>query len=145
MSECTDPNCKKKKLINGFPLIKEGVWKLENNSIFLSPSGDIRRIQSFIFLNIVNGGNGFVLANVPNEEIVESIGSWKKLYKNYELYLVINNSGGGTFVISPSEYQCGEVVEMRGVYVQPGLDTNQVVGQVKLFWIGDSPVKIIEK
>jgi len=144
MMECTNPSCNKKKLIDGFPLIKEGLWKLDNDDYFLSPSGEIRNIRRFKITNLVNHGEGFVFTNVPNEEIVEAIGSWKKSYKSYELYLVLNNSGGGTFIISPSGYQCGEVVEMKGVYIESGssiTDINQVAGQVRFFWIGDSPIK----
>lgn len=141
MTECSNPTCNKKKLIDGFPVIKEGIWGLKTRNFILSSSGDIRRTISVIFLDIVNDINGFVLGNVPNEEIVKAIGSWKKVCKNYELYLVINNVAVGTFIISPVEYQCGEIIEMKGIYIEPGSnteDTNKSVGQVMLYLEGDS-------
>lgn len=77
------------------------------------------------------------------EEIVDAIGIWEKLYKGFELYFVLNNIDVGTVIISPSEYQCGEVLSMDGISVDSEFNIpqgNQSVGKVRFAWESVNPV-----
>jgi len=141
MSECPNPECKKKKLLDGFPVLKEGIWTMRITEVILSPEGETRKLGSTRILNFSNDGRGFVHSN--NGETANAIGTWKKSYKNYDLYLVINDANGGNFIVSSSGYKDGEVSEMTGIHVVGGLidmNTNQLVGQVELYWAGNTTI-----
>ena len=141
MSECPNPDCKKKKLIDGFPVLKEGNWSMRITDVTLSPEGEVDRSGSVRLLKFTNDGCGFVHSN--NGETVNAIGTWKKSYKSYDLYLVINDANGGNFIVSASGYKDGEISEIIGIHVVGGLidiNTNQVVGQVELQWAGNTTI-----
>jgi len=144
MSECPNPNCKKKKLLDGFPVIKEGTWTMRTTEVILSPEGETRKLGSTRILNFSNDGRGFIHSSFRDDEtITNAIGTWKKSYKNYDLYLVINNAGGGNFIVSALDYKDGEVSAMTGIHVVGGqitMNTNQLVGQVDLEWAGNTTI-----
>ena len=65
------------------------------------------------------------------------------MYKRFELYLVLNNVEVGTVIISPSKYQCGEVLIMEGICVDSEsniMEKSQSVGRVRLIWESATPV-----
>ena len=142
MSECHNPDCKKKKLIDGFPVLKEGPWSMNTTYFILGTDGSTVQFGSTRILNISNDGRGFVSSN-SNETTVNAIGTWKKSYKNYDLYLVMNDARGGNFVVSPLGYKDGEVSQMKGINIVGSLSepaTNQTVGQVQLEWNGNNSI-----
>jgi hypothetical protein len=142
MAECTNPNCKKKKLIDGFPVIKEGVWRYESDNYTIDPSGTApRNFKVNIDLNFISQGKGFVFGdNTVNPTSENDImGVWKATGKNFDLYLVQDRPDNGIVIVSPSKYECGKAIEFRGIFTETGFSPGNVnqepaVGQIKVFW-----------
>lgn len=149
MSECHNHNCSKKKIVDGFPLVKEGVWRYESKNYTIKPSGTgPKPFEVNIDLNFISQGNGFVFGDNTVNPIstVDIMGVWKQTGKNYDLYIVQDRPDNGTIIVSPSKYECGEVIEFRGIYVEAGFspgNNNQepAVGQLKVYWKADLPIK----
>src|SRR5436189_3807695 len=113
MSQCTNPNCHKNKLIDGFPLIKEGVWRYESDNYTIDPSGTApKNFKVNIDLKFVSQGQGFVFGDNTVNPVsrLNTMGVWKKNGKNYNLHLVQDRPDNGTIDVSPSKYENGVVV-----------------------------------
>ena len=54
MTDCNNDNCHKKKLIDGFPVLKEGKWEMKSNVIILGTNGKTVNFSYRIFLNLIS-------------------------------------------------------------------------------------------
>jgi hypothetical protein len=149
MSECHNHCCSKRKFVDGFPLVKEGSWRYESKNYTISaPGGKPTPFTVNIDLNFISQGCGFLFGdNTVNPTSKSDImGVWKETCNSYDLYIVQDRPDNGTIVVSPSKYDCGEVVEFRGIFIEPGFspgNNNQApsVGQIKVYWKSDPLVK----
>lgn len=155
MTECNNCNCncKKIKLIDGFPVIKEGIWRYESNNYTIVPSGtDPKNFKVNIDLNFISQGEGFVFGdNTFNPtSTVDIMAVWKKTGKNYDLYIVQDRPDNGSIIVSPSKYECGEAIEFRGIFTEAGFNPGNPVqapsvGQLKVYWKNNLSKKIKNK
>lgn len=143
MSHCTNPSCSKKKLIDGFPVVKQGVWRYESNNYTILTTGTQPvNFKVNINLRFVSQGEGFVFGDNTVNPIMPTdiMGTWKKTGKNYDLHLVQDRPDNGIVIVSPSKYECGEAIEFRGIFTEAGFspgNLNQApsVGQLRVYWI----------
>jgi hypothetical protein len=147
MSVCSNPNCRKKrKYIDGFPFIREGVWRYESNNYTIVPSGTIpKNFKVNIDLKFASQGEGFVFGdNTVNPTSQNDVmGVWKKNETTYDLHLVQDRPDNGMVTVSPTKYYNGEVVEFRGIFTEAGFNPGNTVqepavGQLKVYWVANS-------
>ena len=153
MAECNNSNCHKKKLIDGFPVIKEGVWRYESDNYTIISSGTLpTNFKVNIDLKFVTQGKGFVFGDntVNPTSQTDIMGVWKQSGKTYDLHFIQDRPDNGIIIVSPTKYECGEVIEFRGIFTEAGFNPGNpvqepTVGQLKVYWKSDLPKKIKNK
>lgn len=111
---------------DGFPLVREGVWKYRSINYTIDPLvPEPVRFEVNVDLNFVSQKEGFIfIDNTVNPlSQIDGLAVWKKDGDKDDLYVVQNRPDNGTIIVTPVEFDiCGRAIKFSGIFLEAGFD-----------------------